>query len=83
MAAHANMSARNFSRRFIAETGMTPTKWLQSARIDHARELLETSDDSIDRVGRLSGLGTPANFRRIFAQNVGIMPSQYRRMYRG
>jgi transcriptional regulator GlxA family with amidase domain len=83
MAAHANMSTRNFSRRFIAETGLTPIKWLQAARIDRARELLESSDESIDRIGRMSGLGTPANFRRIFAQNVGIMASEYRRMYRG
>jgi transcriptional regulator GlxA family with amidase domain len=83
MAAHANMSTRNFSRRFIAETGMTPAKWLQAARIDRARELLEASDESIERIGRLAGLGTAANFRRIFVQHVGIMPSEYRRMYRG
>jgi len=82
MAAQANMSTRNFSRRFIAETGLTPSKWLQAARIDRARELLETSDESIDRIGRMAGLGTSANFRRIFAQHVGIMPSAYRKMYR-
>jgi len=83
MAAQANMSTRNFSRRFMTETGMTPSKWLQAARIDYARELLEASDESIDRIGRLSGLGTSANFRRLFAQHVGVMPSEYRRMYRG
>ena len=82
MAAQANMSTRNFSRRFIAETGLTPSKWLQAARIDRARELLETSDESIDRIGRMAGLGTSANFRRIFAQHVGVMPSEYRKMYR-
>lgn len=83
MATQANMSTRNFSRRFTAETGMTPSKWLQAARIDYARELLEASDEGIDRIGRMSGLGTSANFRRLFAQHVGVMPSEYRRMYRG
>ena len=83
MAKQANMSTRNFSRRFIAETGLTPNKWLQAARIDHARELLETSNERVDVIGHLSGLGTAANFRRIFVQHVGITPGQYRRMYRG
>jgi AraC-like DNA-binding protein len=46
-------------------------------------EVIRREDESIDRIGRMSGLGTPAKFRRIFAQNVGIMPSEYRRMYRG
>jgi transcriptional regulator GlxA family with amidase domain len=83
MAAHANMSTRNFTRRFTAETGMTPARWLQAARVDHARELLEASDESVDRVGRLAGLGTPANFRRIFIRHVGVTPGAYRRTYRG
>jgi AraC-like DNA-binding protein len=62
--------------------GDIANKWLQAARIDRGRELLEASDESIDRIGRMSGQGTPANFRRIFSQHVGVMPSQYRRMYR-
>lgn len=82
MAAHAHMSTRNFSRRFIAETGITPKKWLQVARIDHARELLETTDENVELVARRAGLGTTANFRRIFAQHVGTNPHQYRKLYR-
>jgi transcriptional regulator GlxA family with amidase domain len=81
MAAHANMSTRNFSRRFNAATGMAPLKWLQAARIDRARMLLETSAMSIEKVARACGLGTPANFRRIFAHHVGISPLDYRQLY--
>jgi transcriptional regulator GlxA family with amidase domain len=83
MASHANMSIRNFSRRFFAETGVTPKKWLQAARIDRACELLEATDYNIERVARDVGLGTPANFRRVFFQYVGVTPHDYRRLYRG
>jgi transcriptional regulator GlxA family with amidase domain len=82
MAQHANMSVRNFSRRFVAETGITPVQWLQLARIDHARELLEITDQTIEQVGRRSGLGTVANFRRIFIRHVGVLPNDYRDLYR-
>jgi transcriptional regulator GlxA family with amidase domain len=83
MASHANMSTRNFSRRFFAETGITPKKWLQAARIDRACELLETTGYNVDRVAREVGLGTPANFRRVFSQYVGVTPHDYRRLYQG
>jgi transcriptional regulator GlxA family with amidase domain len=82
MAARANMSTRNFSRRFVAETGDTPMKWLQTARIDYARELLESTDYNIADIAVRCGLGTRANFRRIFIQYVGISPREYRFMHR-
>lgn len=82
MAAYANMSTRNFSRRFTAETGETPMKWLQMARINCARELLESTDKNVADVARRCGLGTRANFRRIFIQYVGVSPSEYRFAHR-
>jgi transcriptional regulator GlxA family with amidase domain len=81
MADHANMSIRNFSRRFAAETGIAPMKWLQAVRVDHARELLEVTDQTVDQVARRCGLGTVANFRRIFTRHVGVLPHQYRELY--
>lgn len=83
MSAHAHMSTRNFSRRFIAETGIPAKKWLQAARVDRACELLETTEHNIEHVARRSGLGTPANFRRVFTQYVGVAPHDYRKLYRG
>jgi AraC family transcriptional regulator, transcriptional activator FtrA len=82
LAARANMSTRNFSRRFVAEIGETPMKWLRNARIDYACELLESTDQNISDVARRCGLGTRANFGRIFAQYVGVHPSEYRVMHR-
>ena len=82
MASHANMSIRNFSRRFFAETGVTPKKWMQAVRIDRACEQLEMTDYNVERVAHEVGLGTPANFRRVFFQYVGVTPHDYRRLYR-
>jgi transcriptional regulator GlxA family with amidase domain len=81
MAAQANMSIRNFSRRFTAETGNTPMKWLQAARIDYARELLETTDKNITEIARRVGMGSRANFRRIFVTHVGVAPNDYRTLH--
>ncbi|MER7790868.1 helix-turn-helix domain-containing protein [Streptomyces sp. NPDC097640] len=44
LAGHAHLSERTFIRRFIAETGLPPMKWLQLARINHAKQPLERSD---------------------------------------
>jgi transcriptional regulator GlxA family with amidase domain len=81
LARHAKASARTFARTFVAETGTTPLKWLNAARIDRARELLETTDLGVDRVAELCGLGTAANLRTHFRRATGVSPSDYRRTF--
>ncbi|MGI5170575.1 GlxA family transcriptional regulator [Spirillospora sp. CA-253888] len=78
LARQANVTPRTLIRRFHAVTGMTPMNWLRNIRIDHARELLETTSLPIDRIAERSGLGSPANFRRHFTRAVGVPPSTYR-----
>lgn len=79
----AGLSRRTFIRRFRAETGTSAHAWLTAARIDRARELLETTTLPIDRIGYRVGLGNPANTRAVFRRHVGIGPQQYRRMFSG
>ncbi|WP_371502350.1 DJ-1/PfpI family protein [Kitasatospora sp. NBC_00374] len=78
LAAHAHMSTRTFARRFTAETGVAPLRWLLTARLDRARELLEHGGLSIDRVAEDSGLGSPSNLRLHFRRVLGTSPSAYR-----
>jgi transcriptional regulator GlxA family with amidase domain len=82
MAAHAGTSTRSFSRWFLDEMGTTPIQWLQAARVERARMLLESTWLSIDDIARITGLGTRANFRRRFVGQIGVMPSAYRRVPR-
>ncbi|MQA94122.1 MAG: helix-turn-helix domain-containing protein [Streptosporangiales bacterium] len=78
LAAHAGVSVRTLSRRFRAETGLSPLQWLLQQRIDLARELLETTGLPMDVVARRSGLGTADSLRAHLHRRVGVTPTAYR-----
>ncbi|MEV0461301.1 helix-turn-helix domain-containing protein, partial [Catellatospora methionotrophica] len=81
LARNAGVSARTFSRRFVADTGYTPMQWVMRARIDLARELLERSERSVEQIAGDVGLGTGANLRLHFQRILGTTPSDYRRTF--
>jgi len=83
LARHAHMSPRTFARRFVAETGHSPKRWLTAQRIHHARRLLETTDLPVEEVARRSGFGTAAALRTHFARATATRPTTYRRTFRG
>jgi len=82
LARRASMSERTFARRFAAETGTTPGKWLLAQRLHHARTLLESSDVAIENVAARSGFGSAALLRHHFGAHVGVAPAEYRRTFR-
>ena len=82
LATRAHMSRRTFSRRFREETGVSPMAWLTDARIDRAREILETTTEPVENIGRLTGLGAPASVRAAFHRRIGISPKEYRAVWR-
>ena len=82
LAQRAHMSRRTLIRRFREETGTSPMEWLASARIDRARVLLETTDEAIEQLGRLTGLGAPASVRASFHKHLGTSPQEYRIVFR-
>jgi AraC family transcriptional regulator, transcriptional activator FtrA len=81
MARRAHMSSRNLARHFRAVTGTTPLQWLLTQRVHRARELLETTDESVDLIAGRTGLGTATTLRRHFHRTVGVSPDAYRRMF--
>jgi transcriptional regulator GlxA family with amidase domain len=78
LARHAAVSVRTLTRRFHAETGLSPLQWLLHQRVDRARELLETTTLPVDQVARASGLGTADSLRQHLLRRVGLTPSDYR-----
>jgi AraC family transcriptional activator FtrA len=82
LARRSHLSARQFSRRFRAATGMSPGAWLLRQRLEASLGLLERSETSVEAVGRLVGLASAAGFRRHFRTAFGVAPSVYRRTFR-
>ncbi|MFD4368731.1 helix-turn-helix domain-containing protein [Rhodococcus sp. NPDC058521] len=82
LAAKANMSPRTFARRFQAETGTTPARWLNDQRVLGAQHLLENSDLSIDAVADRVGFGSAAVLRQHFLRIRHTTPHAYRRTFR-
>jgi transcriptional regulator GlxA family with amidase domain len=81
LARRAAMSERTFARRFTAEVGTTPHKWLTSQRVLRARHLLESTDFDVERIARESGFATAAVLRHHFQREIGIPPVAYRRAF--
>jgi AraC family transcriptional activator FtrA len=81
IAARAGLSTRTLIRRFHETTGTTPLRWLHEQRLARARELLETTDLTVDRISGLCGLGTAANLRARLRHATGLSPSAYRRRF--
>jgi AraC family transcriptional activator FtrA len=81
LAGRARMSERTFARRFVAETGTTPHRWLTVQRVLHARRLLEETRLGVDDIADATGFGTAALLRHHFHRVVGVAPNDYRRTF--
>lgn len=78
LAARAGMSARNFARVFRGEVGVTPAVFVERARIEVARRLLETTGLEQQAVADATGFSSADVMRRAFARQVGVSPAEYR-----
>ncbi|MEU6380524.1 helix-turn-helix domain-containing protein [Streptomyces sp. NPDC046909] len=81
LARHARVSVRTLTRRFHAESGMSPLQWLLHQRVERAKELLETTALPMDQVARAAGLGTADSLRAHLVRRTGLTPSAYRAQF--
>jgi transcriptional regulator GlxA family with amidase domain len=77
LAAQAAMSPRHFARVFLAETGLSPGKYLEQLRLDKARELLESGENRLQTVAEQAGFGRTERLRNAFQRQLGVSPNQY------
>jgi transcriptional regulator GlxA family with amidase domain len=81
MIERSGLNARTFSRRFRAGTGFAPMEYVQTLRIEEAKQMLETDACKTDEVGASVGYEDPASFRRVFKRSVGMSPAAYRKKF--
>ncbi|GAB3894854.1 hypothetical protein GCM10029964_073900 [Kibdelosporangium lantanae] len=82
MAASVHLSPFHFARAFKATTGVTPWEFVSARRLDRARLLLRTTDDSVEAVTAAVGLSNVSHFRRLFVAHTGCSPGRYRSLVR-
>jgi transcriptional regulator GlxA family with amidase domain len=81
LAANAQMSLRTFTRRFRDETGVSPGQWTISQRVSRARELLESTDLTVDQIAGRVGFATAASLRQHMHATIGVAPLAYRHTF--
>lgn len=79
----ASMSVRTFTRRFRGEVGLSAAKWLARQRLDHAKHLLEATDQSVEQIAAAVGFGTAVSLRQHLHGDIGVSPTAYRATFRG
>jgi AraC-like DNA-binding protein len=76
MAARAALSRAQFTRRFVAELGMSPAQYLIQARIDRAHELLTETGMTVTQTANALGYTDVPYFSRQYKQRTGHPPSE-------
>lgn len=76
------MSVRTLNRRFKAALGRTPLEYLQEIRINIARDLLKTSNLSINEIADRIGYQDPGYFTVLFKKQLATSPNDYRKTVR-
>lgn len=80
VARDAGLSRPHFYKLFRKQTGLTPNLFLNTLRMERAIDSLTGSEKSVTDIGFDLGFSSQASFTRFFTYNVGIAPSDYRRV---
>lgn len=81
LAARISMSRSTFTRHFRKATGMSLNQWLTEARLQKARDLLESTDLTITDIAHQSGFNSDIAFRQHFIKKHKIVPNQWRKRF--
>ncbi|SDD89065.1 GlxA family transcriptional regulator [Kordiimonas lacus] len=77
----SGLAERTFKRRFTSATGMKPVAYVQTIRVEEAKQLLETTHLSVEEISAAVGYEDSAFFRRLFKRTAGVSPAKYRQKY--
>ena len=80
LARSVGLSRPHFFKLFKMQMGITPNLYLNTLRAEHAIDDLMTTRKSVTEIGLDLGFSSQASFTRFFTSNVGIPPTDYRRV---
>jgi len=80
LAREVGLSRPHFFKLFKMQMGITPNLYLNTLRAEHAIEDLMKTSKSVTEIGLDLGFASQASFTRFFTSNVGIPPTDYRRV---
>lgn len=81
LSAALSIGRRNFDRRFIKATGLTPLDYLQRVKIEAAKKLFETSRKTVNEIMYEVGYNDAKAFRDVFTRVTGLSPLGYKSKY--
>ena len=82
LARQVGLSRPHFFKLFKMQMGVTPNIYLNTLRSEHAIHDLLKTEKSVTDIAEELGFSSQASFTRFFSSNVGIAPSEYRRVAR-
>ena len=82
LAKRFKLSVRSLNRRFKLATNASPLQYLQSLRIEHAKELLKQSNLAVSEVADMVGYQDASYFTSLFKKVTAVTPIEYRSLVR-
>jgi transcriptional regulator GlxA family with amidase domain len=77
----SGLPERSFKRRFRRATGINPIEYVQTLRLEEAKQCLEMDDAPVEIVAAGVGYEDVSFFNRLFRRRVGLTPAQYRKRF--
>ena len=81
LAERVHMSERSFQRIFTKETGSTPARFVETARLEFAKNLLITTNWPLARIASRSGFNSLDTLHRSFIKHLGTTPGFFRERF--
>lgn len=78
---HFGISKFYLTRVFKEQYGQSINQYLLQIRITKAKNMLRFTEEKIETIGRVCGLGEPNYFSRTFKKMEGISPLEYRKKW--
>lgn len=75
---YVGYSQSHFSTVFKKKTGMSPLSYFNRLKVEHACQLLKTTDLKVNMICYKVGIEDPLYFSRLFSKVMGMSPSEFR-----